>query len=269
MKRIRVVVSAPCWERIGAAGAATLRSETRKEHGQWPILMGSVAATFRGGSFSNALGWRRPSAAASKAAWACRRSAGPTKATRADRLWPAAAGQAAASDGRRVVPAVAAAGHAAASQREEAAAQSARPGRQGRPGQHPLDDQRRQARPISRLDDRSGRRDDPVAAWTADKLGINYRAVEVDFAHFSFDPRELPALLLAGHNKFELTDEVRAEAGPLRDGRRHDPRRRLLRLERFRRLVPPRDRVRFFPAGRCARCCPRSRSTRRTTSSAT
>lgn len=45
--------------------------------------------------------------------------------------------------------------------------------------------------------------------WSADKLGINYRAVEADFAHFSYDPRELPALLMAGHNKFELTDEVR------------------------------------------------------------
>ena len=42
--------------------------------------------------------------------------------------------------------------------------------------------------------------------WTADKMGIHYRAVDVEFAHFSFDPRELPALLLAGHNKFELND---------------------------------------------------------------
>ena len=48
-----------------------------------------------------------------------------------------------------------------------------------------------------------------LLSWTADKLGINYRAIEVDFAQFSYDPRELPALLLAGHNKFELTDEVR------------------------------------------------------------
>ncbi len=48
-----------------------------------------------------------------------------------------------------------------------------------------------------------------LLAWTSDKLGISYRAVDVDFAHFSFDPRELPALLLAGHNKFELDDDVR------------------------------------------------------------
>ncbi len=47
--------------------------------------------------------------------------------------------------------------------------------------------------------------------WTSQKLGINYRAVGVDFGHFSFDPRELPALLLAGHNKFQLDDEVRAK----------------------------------------------------------
>ncbi len=45
--------------------------------------------------------------------------------------------------------------------------------------------------------------------WTADKLGINYRAIEVDFGHFSFDPRELPVLLLAGHNRFELTNDIR------------------------------------------------------------
>ena len=43
------------------------------------------------------------------------------------------------------------------------------------------------------------------------KLGINYRSIEADFAHFSFDPRELPALLFAGHNKFTLTDEIRAK----------------------------------------------------------
>ena len=73
--------------------------------------------------------------------------------------------------------------------------------------------------------------------WTNEKLGINYRAIEADFDHFSFDPRELPALLFAGHNKFELTDEIRQQAGPLRDGRRHDHRRRLLRLERFRRVA--------------------------------
>jgi hypothetical protein len=45
--------------------------------------------------------------------------------------------------------------------------------------------------------------------WTNQKLGINYRSLETDFQHFSFDPRELPALLMAGHNKFELSDEVR------------------------------------------------------------
>ena len=48
-----------------------------------------------------------------------------------------------------------------------------------------------------------------LLAWSAQKLGIHYRAVETDFAHFSFDPRELPALLLAGHNHFELSDDIR------------------------------------------------------------
>lgn len=46
--------------------------------------------------------------------------------------------------------------------------------------------------------------------WTAEKMGIKYRAVEADFEHFSFDPRELPVLLFAGHNQFSLNDQVRA-----------------------------------------------------------
>lgn len=45
--------------------------------------------------------------------------------------------------------------------------------------------------------------------WTSRELGIRYRAVEADFGHFSFDPRELPGLLFAGHNRFSLTDEIR------------------------------------------------------------
>ncbi|MGM0488490.1 MAG: DUF4159 domain-containing protein [Planctomycetota bacterium] len=47
--------------------------------------------------------------------------------------------------------------------------------------------------------------------WTNSKLGIHYRAVEADTSHFSFDPREIPALLLTGHNHFALTDDVRAQ----------------------------------------------------------
>jgi hypothetical protein len=50
-----------------------------------------------------------------------------------------------------------------------------------------------------------------LLVWTSEKLGIHYRSIEADFAHFSFDPRELPALLLAGHNKFSLSDEVRRQ----------------------------------------------------------
>jgi hypothetical protein len=45
--------------------------------------------------------------------------------------------------------------------------------------------------------------------WTAEKLGIKYSAVESDFQHFSYDPRELPVLLFAGHNDFKLTDAIR------------------------------------------------------------
>ncbi|MGD0655066.1 MAG: DUF4159 domain-containing protein [Thermoguttaceae bacterium] len=48
-----------------------------------------------------------------------------------------------------------------------------------------------------------------LLTWTNQRLGINYRAIEADFEHFSYDPRELPALLFAGHNKFELSDDIR------------------------------------------------------------
>lgn len=50
-----------------------------------------------------------------------------------------------------------------------------------------------------------------LLAWTNEKLGIHYRSIEADFAHFSFDPRELPALLVAGHNQFELNDAIRQQ----------------------------------------------------------
>ncbi|MGQ9574069.1 MAG: DUF4159 domain-containing protein [Thermoguttaceae bacterium] len=76
-----------------------------------------------------------------------------------------------------------------------------------------------QARWVVREGKRSLQRDwmtDPadlitLLGWTNEKLGINYRAVDADFEHFSYDPRELPALLFAGHNKFELGDQVRAK----------------------------------------------------------
>ena len=51
---------------------------------------------------------------------------------------------------------------------------------------------------------------DALLSWTNERLGIHYRAVETEFEHFSFDPRELPCLLFAGHNHFELSDPVRA-----------------------------------------------------------
>jgi hypothetical protein len=50
---------------------------------------------------------------------------------------------------------------------------------------------------------------DSLLAWTNQRLGVNYRKVEADFEHFSYDPRELPALLFAGHNGFQIDAEVR------------------------------------------------------------
>lgn len=49
---------------------------------------------------------------------------------------------------------------------------------------------------------------DSLLKWLNERLGIQYRAVEGDFAHFSYDPREIPAILLAGHQSFHLDDDV-------------------------------------------------------------
>ena len=49
---------------------------------------------------------------------------------------------------------------------------------------------------------------DSLLNWTNEKLGIHYRKAEADFEHFSFDPRELPALLFSGHNTFKLDSAV-------------------------------------------------------------
>ncbi|MGC8641427.1 MAG: DUF4159 domain-containing protein [Isosphaeraceae bacterium] len=50
---------------------------------------------------------------------------------------------------------------------------------------------------------------DSLLSWTNQKLGIHYGRAEADFEHFTFDPRELPALLFAGHSGFKLADDVR------------------------------------------------------------
>jgi hypothetical protein len=54
---------------------------------------------------------------------------------------------------------------------------------------------------------------DSLLNWTNEKLGIHYRKAEADFDHFSFDPRELPALLFAGHNSFKLEGKVLEQLG--------------------------------------------------------
>ena len=50
---------------------------------------------------------------------------------------------------------------------------------------------------------------DSLLNWTNTKLGIHYGKAEADFDHFSFDPREVPALLFAGHSGFTLDDRTR------------------------------------------------------------
>ncbi len=54
---------------------------------------------------------------------------------------------------------------------------------------------------------------DTLLKWTNQKLGIHYRSIETDLAKFSYDPRELPALLIAGHNNFQFSDEIRSALG--------------------------------------------------------
>jgi hypothetical protein len=50
-----------------------------------------------------------------------------------------------------------------------------------------------------------------LLGWLNEKLGIQYRAVDGDFAHFSYDPREIPAILLSGHQAFDLGPDVREQ----------------------------------------------------------
>ncbi|MHB8899904.1 MAG: DUF4159 domain-containing protein, partial [Thermoguttaceae bacterium] len=50
---------------------------------------------------------------------------------------------------------------------------------------------------------------DTLLKWTSEKLGISYRSIETDLATFSYDPTELPALLIAGHNQFEFGQDTR------------------------------------------------------------
>ncbi len=54
---------------------------------------------------------------------------------------------------------------------------------------------------------------DTLLKWTNQKIGIYYRSIETDLNKFSYDPRELPALLIAGHNSFELSDGIRSALG--------------------------------------------------------
>ena len=94
-----------------------------------------------------------------------------------------------------------------------------------------------------------------LLGWTSAQLGINYRAIEAEFDDFSFDPRELPALPFAGHDKFELPAEVRPKlAGYVTDGGT------IIGdaccgwtdfAESFRREMEL-----IFPIARCGRCCP-------------
>ena len=79
--------------------------------------------------------------------------------------------------------------------------------------------------------------------WTNEKLGINYRAIEADFAPFLLRSARAAGVAVCRAQQVHAHRRGPQQAGPLRDGRRHDPRRRLLRLEGFRRLVPPRDGV--------------------------
>ena len=51
---------------------------------------------------------------------------------------------------------------------------------------------------------------DSLLRWLNEKLGIRYRPIEGDFAHFSYDPREIPAILLSGHQAFHLEKDVLA-----------------------------------------------------------
>jgi len=47
--------------------------------------------------------------------------------------------------------------------------------------------------------------------WTNTKLGVHYKPTAVHFNKFSFNPAEIPALLISAHNGFTFTDKQRAQ----------------------------------------------------------
>ena len=107
--------------------------------------------------------------------------------------------------------------------------------RQDGDGPDPVGPQGRQAGPVPRLDDRSGRRvtacwPGPPRSWASTTARPRPTSTTSRSIRASCRPCSSP-----GTTSSSLTDDDPREAGPLRDGRRHDHRRRLLRLERFRR----------------------------------
>ncbi len=205
----------------------------------------------------------------------CARVAVPARAgvggggLRADRLRPAADGQAAEPHRRRVVPALAPARHALAADREETAARSARPGRQDGPGSGPL----RSARAASASQYRDWMTDpadlDSLLNWTNDKLGIHYRQGRGRFRALLVRSPRAARLAVRRTQQVHARRQGPPAAGALRARRRHDHRRRLLRLEGFRRQRSAARSRPCSPAGRSASSRPTTRSSRRTTSSAT
>ena len=81
-----------------------------------------------------------------------------------------------------------------------------------------------------------------LLAWTGRQAGDQLSGGRGRFRPFLVRSPRAAGVALGRAQQVRADRRGPREVGPLCDGRRHDPRRRLLRLERFRRVVPPRDR---------------------------
>jgi hypothetical protein len=150
---------------------------------------------------------------------------------------PAAAGQAGAPDRGRVVPAAAAARDAPEAQREEARAQPAGPRGQGHPRRRQVDDRERPAHQLPRLDDRSGRRPEPPPV---DESAVAHPLSRGRHrpGKFLLRPDRTADPLLHGPRRLYREAGAHRQVAAVLRGRRHDPRRPLLRKGRVRPGVP-------------------------------
>ena len=153
---------------------------------------------------------------------------------------PPPRGQAAEPHRGRVVPAAPTPRHPPEAYGEETAPRPPFLDRQDGPRPDPLRPTGRRARAVPRLDDRSGR-PRQLALLDQPEAGHPLRQGRGRLRAFLLRPARTTRLALRRAQFVRHRRERPRFAGPLHPGRGDDHRRRLLRLERLRRVVPSRD----------------------------